>query len=285
MSVDIFGQSADMTALLALAQKYGLKVISDTAQAPGARYFDRYAGTLADVGGFSLNYHKHIHCGEGGILVTDDDALAERLRLIRNHAEAVVGPMGYTNLSNMVGHNFRLGEIECAIASEQLKKLGGLIEGRQRAAKRLSHGLTGLPGLGLPFVSEGCTHVYYVYPLTVDTEMLGLSKETIVRALSAEGVPGMATQYQNIHLLPIYQQKIAFGSQGFPWSAGFCKREVDYRKGICPVAEDLQDRSYMGYAMCMNEMGSDDCKRLIEAFERVWHNLDSLREYEARPCN
>ena len=132
MVADIFGQSADMDALMAIAAKHGLKVISDTAQAPGALYKGKYAGTLADVGGYSLNYHKHIHTGEGGILVTDNDEIAERLQLIRNHAEVVVGDKGVTNLSNMIGHNFRLGEIECAIGIEQLKKLNRFVQSRQR---------------------------------------------------------------------------------------------------------------------------------------------------------
>src|SRR5690349_347103 len=94
MAVDIFGHSADMDALMAIARTRGLKVISDAAQAPGARFKGKYAGTCADVGCYSLNYHKHIHTGEGGILVTENDDLAERLRLIRNHAEAVVGDKG-----------------------------------------------------------------------------------------------------------------------------------------------------------------------------------------------
>ena len=105
LTVDIFGQSCDMNAILAIAKKYNLRVISDTAQAPGALYENQYAGTLADIGGFSLNYHKHIHTGEGGVLVTNDDNLATKLKLIRNHAEAVVGPMKFTNISNMMFHH------------------------------------------------------------------------------------------------------------------------------------------------------------------------------------
>src|SRR5437762_2316448 len=87
MAVDIFGHPADVDALMTIADRYGLTVITDAAQAPGARYRNRYAGTLTHVGGFSLNYHKHIHTGEGGILVTDDETIAYRVRLIRNHAE------------------------------------------------------------------------------------------------------------------------------------------------------------------------------------------------------
>ena len=79
-----------MPLLRAIADRHGLKLVTDTAQAPGALINGVAAGTLADIGGFSLNYHKHIHCGEGGLLVTNDDRLAERLRLIRNHGEAVI---------------------------------------------------------------------------------------------------------------------------------------------------------------------------------------------------
>src|SRR5205814_3319137 len=123
------------------ARRHDLKVITDSAQAPGSEYLGERTGTRAHVGGYSLNFHKHIHTGEGGILVTDDDDIAERIQLIRNHAEAVVGDKGVADLRNMVGYNFRLGEIESAIGIEQLKKLDGFVAGRQRAAERLSEGL------------------------------------------------------------------------------------------------------------------------------------------------
>jgi perosamine synthetase len=277
MAVDIFGHPADMRAIMAIATRHGLKVIADTAQAPGAKYHGRYAGTLSDMGGYSLNYHKHIHTGEGGILVTDDDDLAEKVRLIRNHAEAVVEVKGHTDLANMLGHNFRLGEIECAIGVEQLKKLDSAVMSRQRAAARLSAGIAGLEGLRTPIVEEGCTHVYYVYPLVIDVALLGVPKERIAAALRAEGVEAIATTYQNLHLLPLYQRKVAYGTKGFPWVAGVCKRDIDYRKGICPVAETLQDSTYLGYAMCVHEMTDDDVDALIGAFRKVWSGLDSLR--------
>ena len=90
MAVDIFGQSADMDKIMSIAKKYGIKVISDTAQAPGSLYKGKMSGTLAHIGGYSLNYHKHIHTGEGGILVTNSDDYAERMQLIRNHAELLL---------------------------------------------------------------------------------------------------------------------------------------------------------------------------------------------------
>ena len=277
MAVDIFGHSADMNALRKIADKHNLKIISDTAQAPGATYRGEYAGTLADIGGFSLNYHKHIHTGEGGIIVTNDSILAERVELIRNHAEVVVEGKGVENLNNMIGYNFRLGEIESAIGIEQLKKLKGYTDSRKRMANRLSEGLSNLQGLKTPVVKEDCSHVYYVYPLVLDIEMLDCSKFKIAEALRGEGLE-VSTAYQNIHLLPMYQKKIAFGSAGFPWTADFARQNISYAKGICPVAEGLNDETYIGFGMCVYDLNDDDIDLIIMAFQKVWDNLDQLRD-------
>jgi perosamine synthetase len=277
IAVDIFGHSADMDALLAVAAKYGLKIISDTAQSPGALYRGRLAGTLADVGGYSLNYHKHIHTGEGGILVTNDDGIIERLQLIRNHAEAVVGGKGVTNLSNMIGYNFRLGEMECAIGIQQLKKLADAVARRQDIAGLLTRGLAGLDGLRTPVVKPECTHAYYVYPMVLDAEKLGVGRDRLCEALVAEGVVGLIPGYANLHMLPMYQKKIAYGSNGFPWTSDICHRDVDYREGICPVAEDLKANGFLGYEMCLNDLSREDVGLIVEAFHKVWSQRDLLR--------
>ena len=277
LSVDIFGQSADMVALRAVADRSGLLILSDTAQAPAATASGKHAGTLADIGGFSLNYHKHIHTGEGGVAVTDDPIFAERMRLIRNHAEAVVGGKGEQDLRNMVGHNFRLGEIEAAIGTEQLKKLERLVASRRQVAAALRGELAGLEGLQLPKVAPENTHSYYVFAMDIDVTAIGVSRARIVDALIAEGVQGLAAGYQNLHLLPMYQQKIAFGSSGFPWSSDICRREVDYRRGICPVAERLHEDSFIGLAACSFEFSEQEVAQTGEAFRKVWSGLGALR--------
>ena len=276
VSVDIFGMSADMDEIRELAAKYNLKVISDTAQAPGALYKDKYAGTLGDIGGFSLNYHKHIHTGEGGILVTNDDELARRMQLIRNHAEVVVEGIGTADISNMVGHNFRLGEIECAMGITQLKKLKAIVSDRQKLAEALSAELRPLIGLALPFVDEHRDHAFYVYPIVLDIEKLGVSRDQICDALEAEGLSVMR-RYQNIHLLPMYQKKIAFGNAGFPWTSEYCSREVSYEKGICPNAEMLNDESFIGIGMCVFDLKLEDIGLIGKAFRKVWLHLDDLK--------
>ena len=279
VAVDIFGHSADMDVLMEIADRHDLKVISDTSQSPSALINGKYAGTLADVGCYSLNYHKHIHTGEGGIVVTDNDEISERLQLIRNHAESVVESKGVLDLSNMVGYNFRLGEIECAIGIEQLKKLTSLVSTRQHAAKRLTQGLAGLLGLRTPIVRHNCTHAYYMYPIVLDVDKIGVSRNIIYQALEAEGVQGLSEGYVNLHLLPMYQQKIAFGSKGFPWTSEICHRYVDYSYGICPVAEHLQANSYLGYQMCLYDLSNESVDLIIEAFCKVWDNIDILNDY------
>ncbi len=277
MAVDIFGQSSDMRALRDIATRHNLKLLGDTAQSPGADYYGKSTGTLADIGGFSLNYHKHIHCGEGGILVTDSDDYAARMQMIRNHAEAVVDSSDPQVLCNMLGSNFRMGEIEAAIATEQLKKLVPNIQSRQRVATELNAGLGTLSGLATPKVSEGCTHVYYIYGITLDTAKLGVSREKIVAALRAEGVPGVGSGYQNVHLYPLFQQRIAYGTKGFPWNSPYCGRDVTYERGICPVAEKLHAETFMSLNICLNDYSSEDVALVVGAFEKVWANLDVLR--------
>lgn len=277
MAVDIFGQSCNVRALREIATRHNLKLLGDTAQAPGAKYYGEATGTLADIGGFSLNYHKHIHCGEGGILVTNNDDYAARLQLIRNHAEAVVDSSNPAVLCNMIGSNFRMGEIEAAIATEQLKKLAANIHSRQRVAAELNQGLGGLPGLATPIVSDGCTHVYYIYGITLDIAALGLTREKIVAALCAEGVPGIGSGYQNVHLYPIFQHRIAYGTKGFPWTSPHCSRDINYDKGICPVAEKLHAETFMSLNICLNDYSSADVALVVGAFKKVWENLDVLR--------
>ncbi|WP_379548683.1 DegT/DnrJ/EryC1/StrS family aminotransferase [Qipengyuania sp. DSG2-2] len=276
MLVDIFGQSADVDALKAIADKHGLKLLGDTAQAPGSKRGDGLTGTRADIGGFSLNYHKHIHCGEGGILVTDDDKLAEKLALLRNHAESVVQQDDPASLANMIGYNFRMGEIEAAIASCQLDKLEERIADRQRVAAQLNAGLLGLGGLSTPFVADYSTHVYYVYGLTLDGAAREVGRAALIEALKAEGVPGLMPGYVNVHRLPIFTKQIAYGTGGHPWSLRE-DRSFAYGTSTCPVAERLHDGDFLGLNLCMFQFPEDEVQLVINAFQKVWSQLDSLR--------
>ena len=277
VAVDVFGQSSNYQEINKIAKDFNLKVICDTAQAPGGTSMGSPSGTQGDIGGFSLNYHKHINTGEGGILVTDDDGLADNMRLIRNHAESIVEEKKHHTLVNMIGHNFRMGEIEAAIGICQLDKLSKLVSMRQSIAHRLTTGLSSLKGLILPRTAEGNEHVYYKYAMQIDPLVLGVDKFRIVDALKSEGVPGLSSQYVNVHMLPVFQNKIAYGSGGFPWKSEFTSRDIEYNKGICPVAEDLQDHRFFSLDLCGFEFQIEDINLIIEAFKKVWGNLGALK--------
>ena len=275
LSVDIAGQSADMISLRKIAKKYNIKIISDSAQAPGSIYHKKYTGTISDIGGFSLNYHKHIHTGEGGILVTNNLKLARRMSLIRNHAEA--GILRNDKLNNMIGFNFRLGEIEASMGIEQLKKLKSIVKSRQQVANKINKELKKLSGLTIPKVRDMCTHVYYVYQMKIDENKTGVSRDLIHKALVAEGIEYLGTKFSNLHLMPLYQNKLAYGSKGFPWNLNKSKNKVSYKKGICPVAENLHDKTYIGFQMCQFEMSKKETELFINAFKKVWKNLNELK--------
>jgi perosamine synthetase len=276
--VDLFGHPADMDEIMEIARQNGLVVIEDAAQAPGAKYHGRNAGTLADIGVFSLNYHKTIHSGEGGVVVTDDDELAERVRLIRNHAEVVVGNKGTSNLVNMVGFNFRMTEIEAAIANQQLRKLENLLLPRIEAADYLTERLQIFPGIQTPVVRPGVRHGYYLYSIRYDESKTGVSRERLVAALNAEGIPMVSGYVKPIYLEPMYQQRIAFGQDGYPFTYPGYKGEVSYDKGICPVTERMYFQELMFTNVCHAGIREADLDDFVNAFYKLWDNLTELKD-------
>ena len=284
--VDIFGQPYDVEAINAIAKKHGIYVIEDTAQAPGAKYKDRYAGTLGHIGVYSLNYHKHIHCGEGGIVVTDNDELAGKVRLIRNHAEAVVDGMGMNDLVNMSGFNFRMTEIEAAIARCQLKKLSGLLEKRIENVCYLEDHLKRIPALIKPKVRKDCTHVYYQHCFRFDEAKAGVSRNAFIEAVKAElptfelrETEGVKLGYgyvRPLYLQSIFQKQMAYGSKGFPFSSEVYKGKINYSKGICPVAERMHGEELVAHEFMVPSMTRDDMDDVVQAFVKVWENRDEF---------
>ena len=273
MAIDIFGQSANLTQIDKIAKKYNLEVISDSAQAIGSKYLNKFSGTIADIGGFSLNYHKHIHTGEGGIVVTNDKIYAERIKLIRNHAESISERKYNENESfNKVGFNFRLGEIESAIGIEQLKKLKSIIKKNQLVAKKLDKGLANLIGLQTPKIRIGATHVYYVYPILIDKKKCGFTKYKLFKFLRAYGIP-VSLKYVNLHLLPILKEKNK-KKNSLPWS--LVKKKYTYKKGNCPIAEDYQDNKYIALNMCSYNYTKENLNEIIKIFKTFWKKNSKL---------
>ena len=267
--VDIFGHPAEMDEIMQLAKKHNLIVIEDAAQAPGATYRGRLAGTLGHIGVYSLNYHKVIHSGEGGVVVTNDSRLAERLQLIRNHGEVVVEGKGVTDIVNMIGFNYRMTEIEAAIASEQLKKLERLLAPRIEAAHYLTSRLSKFPGITPPVTRSHARHGYYIYCMQYDSTKIGVPRERFVAALKAEGVPVSQGYVRPIYLEPLYQQRIGFGKDGFPFTYSGYKGSVSYKRGICPVAEEMHFNRLISTNICHADIKEQDLNDFVSAIEKV----------------
>ncbi len=284
--VDIFGLPYDADAINAIAKKHNLIVIEDTAQAPGALYKGKFAGTLADMGIFSLNYHKHIHSGEGGIIVTDNDALADKLRLIRNHAEAVVDDKGVTDLVNMVGFNYRMTEIEAAITRCQLPKLDGLLKKRQENCAYLEEALKGIPALIPPKLRKDCTNAFYVHGFKFKEEIAGISRDVFIKAVRAElpvtelregEGPLLSTGYvRPLYLQSMFQKQIAYGSKGFPFKKPWYEGELRYGKGTCPVTERMYEKEFVEHEMIRPPMSKEDLDDVAKCFWKVWENRKQL---------
>jgi dTDP-4-amino-4,6-dideoxygalactose transaminase len=229
------------------------------------------------MGVFSLNYHKTIHTGEGGVVVTDDERFADRLALIRNHGEVVVKDKGVDDIVNIIGFNYRMTEIEAAIGIEQLKKLASLHAPRVAAADFLTSRLKGMPGLKTPVVRPGVVHGYYRYALRFDESVVGIPRDRFVDALNAEGIPMVKGYTEPLYLEPMYQKRIAFGRDGFPWTYPGYKGCVSYEPGICPVIERLYYRELMCTDVCHADIRESDLLDVVHAFEKVYANLGELR--------
>lgn len=284
--VDIFGHPYDADLVNEIAEQNDLIVIEDCAQAIYAQYKGKSAGTLGDIGVYSLNYHKHIHTGEGGVVVTDNDELAERVRLIRNHAEAVVGDKGTSNLVNMVGFNFRMNEIEAAIGRVQLKKLENLVTERISNAQYLSKEIGSFEGITPPAVREDCSHVYYVQCFKYDEDIIGVSRDKFIDAVraelpatelrEAEGVQLSSGYAKPLYLEPIYQNLIAYGSKGCPFKCPMYKGVPKYKKGLCQVTERMYEKELFGHEFMRPPMTTDDLDDVVKAFEKVMRHKEEI---------
>jgi perosamine synthetase len=135
--VHLFGQAADMDEIMTISRENNLIVIEDVAQAPGGAYKDKLLGTIGDIGIFSLNQHKTITTGEGGVIITTNDDYALRMQLVRNHGEVIVASMGLEDITNILGWNYRMTELEAAVGVAQFQKLNFLNEYRISLAEHL----------------------------------------------------------------------------------------------------------------------------------------------------
>lgn len=274
--VHLFGHPAPMKKILAIARRHKLKVVEDCAQAPGAKYQGKYVGTLGDAGVFSFNQHKTITTGEGGIVLTQSKVLALKIRLVRNHGEAVVEDMSVKDISNTLGWNYRMTELEAAVGCAQFRKLDILTRRRQELAAVLTEELKGFPGLTLPVIQKGCTHTWFVYPIRYDASKTGIPRDLLIKALAAEGIPFGQGYVKPIYLMPHYQQQICYGTKGWPFTSIPAHERPRYTRGLCPVTEKMHYQELIHTGLTYYPVTSKDIRDVGSAFKKIFKNREAL---------
>ena len=264
-----FGIPANMDEIMAIAKKHNLSVIEDCAQAHGAKYKGENVGTIGDIGVFSLNVNKTIQSGEGVVCITEDDELAYRLQLIRNHGEAVVEKAGYDNLTNIAGYNYRMTEIQAAISREQLKKLGHLNETRIKYVEKLMVGVENIPFLKPLLPREDSFSTYYIFPMRYDESVAGKKRDEFVKALNAEGALFYQGYSRPLYLQPLYEKKKLF-KHGYPFSAPINEgTSQNYVKGLCEICEQLHFSEMIVNEHIRLPNTEEDIDDLIEVVQKV----------------
>lgn len=229
MPVQEFGQSSDMDKILELAKKYNLKVIEDAACALGAEYKGRKVGTIGDIGCFSLHPRKAITTGEGGIVVTNNDEYAEKIRILRNHGLSYVdGKPKFVT----AGLNYRMTNIQGAIGIAQMKKIEKINKSRIEIARQYNELLKNIEGITLPCEKSYGKHVWQTYHIILDEKY---DRDEIIKKLKDNGIETNFGAYA-VHEQPYYKAKYAQNDYEFNNSI------YAHRNGLAlPLHNELSD--------------------------------------------
>ena len=265
--VHFAGQPVDMDSITALAKKHGITVIEDAAHAHGAGYRGRPAGSLGHAASFSFQSSKNLTAGEGGIITTNDDALAEACRSIQNCGR-VTGGVWYEH--HTISGNYRLGEFQGAVLNCQLDRLEDQTRTRDANGRYLAARLTQLAGLHPQVRTGDCTrHSHHLFMLRLDEAAFGAPPAAVLRALEAEGIP-CSPGYG----FPLYQQPM-FRNRAFGPYLSDVESLPDYRNVSCPNSELIcRQCVWLGQELFLGPR--QDMDDIAAAFEKVHEHRDAL---------
>lgn len=216
VATHLFGNPCDVVGIKAVADAHGIPVIEDAAQAFLATQDGRLVGTIGAIGAFSLQQGKHMTTGEGGVTITADPALARHMTLFSDKAWGYGDPQPD---HYFLALNYRMTDLQGAVARAQLAKVDGVVARRQASAARMTELLDGLPGLILPSPLPGASHVYWKYPLIVDPEVIEGGADALGGALKAQGVFCAPRYIQKpAFLCQVFTERKTFGRSAHPWT-------------------------------------------------------------------
>lgn len=253
MVVHLFGLCSDMNAIRKVIPE-GVHIVEDAACASGATYDDAYAGTLGVAGAFSFHPRKSITTGEGGMVLTNDEQLADTMQKLRNHGAEISeeqrhkGPKPYLLPAfNMIGFNYRMTDLQGAVGLTQLSRLNEFITERNKWARYYTDALDSIPWLKTPIVPKACSHAWQAYVTMVDESSAPCSRNDIMEILQEKGVATRPGTHA-IHMLDIYREQFNLKQDDYP-KAKLC----DNQSMAIPLHNKMSSEDYAYVVKCLKE--------------------------------
>jgi perosamine synthetase len=259
LPVDYAGYPAQLDELHAIADRHGLTIIEDACHALGAEYRGRRVGSISRMTVFSFHPVKHLTTGEGGMVTTDNPHFADTMRKFRNHgissgARERQAQAQWHYEMVLLGYNYRLTDIACALGLRQLGKLESNLKRRREVAAKYVDGLTGLAGLLIPTVMECVSPAWHLYPVRLDTEALSANRSDIFQALRAENI-GVNVHYIPVHLHPYYRENFGYRAGDYPVAEAAYERLISL-----PMFHGMSDRDVSDVIVAVRKVMTEYAK-------------------------
>jgi len=275
IAVHLAGHPAEMDGLMALAKKNNIVVIEDAAQAHGAEYKHKKTGSLGNIAAFSFCQDKIMTTGgEGGMVVTDDDEMAEIARTYkdhgyweREHRSLLEMEALYTYIHHSLGYNYRLTEMQSAMGIELLKRLDWMVNKRIENAHYLTENLKEMDFLETPYEAPYVKHSFYKYYCTLNLDKIKVDRDLFVKALKAEGIPAGIGTTSELYLEEVFREKRGYGTSSCPFGCPWYQGRIDYSKVFCPNVHKLSKRAFL--VPVHPTIERKDLDDIIRAIEKV----------------
>lgn len=279
--VHLHGLAVDMDKVMAVARRHKLKVIEDACQAHGALFKGRKTGTLGDCAAFSFNQNKCLCTGEGGMFVTDDEAIYKDALKLWSFGETSTPSERRDYHAYALGWMYRGSDLVAAFGRSQLRRIDSYFKAQRENGAVMNNMLKDVKGLILPYEPEGHTHNWYNYTSRVDAKALGWTgefrslRDAVMKALQAEGVPVGIWQSFILPSMTVFRARNAYG-RGCPWSCNGAGDGVDYDPAKFPEAQRHCDAHFGMTEPLRSPNGPEVAKRVAEAFRKVFENVGEL---------
>ncbi|MBX3068979.1 MAG: DegT/DnrJ/EryC1/StrS family aminotransferase [Thermomicrobiales bacterium] len=261
IAVHPFGAPPDLDALRGVADRHGIPLIEDCAQSQLGEWNGHLAGSIGDLACFSLNSTKHLNAGEGGMVLTSSDELAERARLFADKAWPRQEVQRY---SLFLGQNYRMNELSAAVALVGLSRIAENVAHRRAVAKAILDGIAGLSIVRAPRIPAGSQSSYWILHLWADP---AIDIDWLADAISAEGIPFRPRYVSPLYTWPVFTDAATYGASRFPFRSEFREDDVRYGPGLCPRYEGVREHLLV---MSLDELWEmSDAEDVVRALKKV----------------